>query len=151
SIVNRIWHYHFGAGIVDCPSDFGRMGNQPSHPELLDWLAVWFRDDTGGSIKKLHRLIVTSSVYRQTSQSRPDGEKLDSENHLLWRMNRTRIDAEAVRDTVLQIAGKLDLQMGGPAAQMFFFKDDHSPIYDYARFDPDDPRSYRRSIYRFIV
>lgn len=151
SIVNRIWHYHFGAGIVDSPSDFGRMGNQPSHPELLDWLAVWFRDETGGSIKKLHRMIVTSATYRQSSASRPEGEKLDSDNHLLWRMNRTRIDAEAVRDTVLQIAGKLDLQMGGPAAQMFFFKDDHSPIYDYARFDPDDPRSYRRSIYRFIV
>ncbi len=151
SIVNRIWHYHFGAGIVDSPSDFGRMGNLPSHPELLDWLAVWFRDETGGSLKQLHRMIVTSSVYRQSSKSNAEGEKKDSGNQLLWRMNRMRIDAEAVRDTVLQISGKLDLKMGGPAVQMFHFKDDHSPVYDYSRFDPDDPGGYRRSIYRFIV
>jgi hypothetical protein len=62
-----VWHYHFGRGIVDSPNDFGRMGSPPSHPELLDWLAAWFRDDAGGSLKKLHRLIVTSAVYRQAS------------------------------------------------------------------------------------
>lgn len=151
SIVNRVWHYHFGAGIVDSPSDFGRMGTKPTHPELLDWLAVWFRDDAGGSLKKLHRMIVTSTVYRQSSKARPDAEKADSNNQLLWRMSRTRLDAEAVRDAVLEITGKLDLTAGGPAVRMFYFKDDHSPVYDYSRFDPDSPGAYRRSIYRFIV
>ena len=76
---------------------------------------------------------------------------MDAENRLLWRMNRARLDAEAVRDSVLAVAGKLDLTAGGPAVQMFYFKDDHSPVYDYARFDPDAPGAYRRSIYRFIV
>ena len=151
SIVNRVWHYHFGAGLVDTPSDFGRMGSKPSHPELLDWLAVWFRDEAKGSMKQLHRLILRSQVYQQQSARRADGEKLDAENRLLWRMNMTRLDAEAVRDSVLSVAGKLDLTMGGPAVQWFAFKDDHSPVYDYARFDPDAPGSYRRSIYRFIV
>ncbi|MFN7919490.1 MAG: DUF1549 and DUF1553 domain-containing protein [Bryobacteraceae bacterium] len=151
SIVNRVWHYHFGSGIVDSPNDFGRMGSKPTHPELLDWLAVWFRDDAGGSPKKLHRLIVTSATYRQSSANRANAAKIDADNRLLWRMNRTRLDAESVRDSVLSVAGKLDLTMGGPGVQMFWFKNDHSPIYDYARFDPDGEGAHRRSIYRFIV
>jgi hypothetical protein len=151
SIVNRVWHYHFGTGLVDTPSDFGRMGSAPSHPELLDFLAVWFRDDARGSLKQLHRLLVTSATYRQASGNVEAAAKVDSDNRLLWRMNRGRLDAEALRDTVLSIAGQLDLTMGGPAVRMFAFKDDHSPIYDYARFDPDAPGAHRRSIYRFIV
>ncbi len=151
SIVNRVWHYHFGAGIVDSPSDFGKMGSLPTHPELLDWLAVWFRDDAKGSIKQLHRLIVTSQAYRQSSKDRPEASKIDSENRYLWRMNRTRLDAESVHDTLLAVGGKLDLKMGGPADRQFWFKDDHSPVYDYARFDPDSPEGQRRAIYRFIV
>jgi hypothetical protein len=151
SIVNRVWQYHLGAGLVDTANDFGRMGSKPSHPELLDWLAVWFRDDARGSLKRLHRLIVTSAVYRQASASREDATKVDSENHLLWRMNRTRLDAEALRDSMLAVAGDLDLTMGGPSVQMFFFKDDHSPVYDYARYDLNAPGANRRSIYRFIV
>ncbi|MDX1982058.1 MAG: DUF1549 and DUF1553 domain-containing protein [Bryobacteraceae bacterium] len=151
SIVNRVWHYHFGAGLVDTPNDFGRMGSLPTHPELLDWLAVWFRDDAGGSLKKLHRLIVMSRTYRQASRHRPDAAKADADNRLLWRMNRLRLDAESVRDSVLAAAGKLDLAMGGPGAQLFWFKNDHSPVYDYAKFDPDGEGGYRRSIYRFIV
>jgi hypothetical protein len=151
SIVNRVWHYHFGAGLVDTPSDFGRMGSKPSHPELLDWLAVWFRDEAGGSLKQLHRMILLSDVYKQQSRDREDGAKLDADNRLLWRMNRTRLDAESVRDSVLSVAGKLDLTMGGPAVQWFRFKDDHSPVYDYASFDADAPGAYRRSIYRFVV
>ncbi len=151
SIVNRVWHYHFGAGLVDTPNDFGRMGSQPSHPELLDHLALWFRDEAGGSLKKLHRLIVTSKAYRQSSEHRADAAKIDGENRLLWRMNRIRLDAESVRDAVLSVAGKLDTAMGGPGARMFWFKNDHSPIYDYARFDPDGEGGHRRSIYRFIV
>ena len=151
SIVNRVWHYHFGAGLVDTPNDFGRMGGKPSHPELLDWLAVWFRDDARGSLKQLHRAIVTSAAYRQSSANREDAARIDADNRLLWRMNRGRLDAESVRDAVLLVAGKLDLTMGGPSVRMFWFKNDHSPIYDYARFDPATPGANRRSIYRFLV
>lgn len=151
SIVNRVWHYHFGAGIVDSPNDFGRMGGKPSHPELLDWLAVWFRDEAQGSLKKLHRLILLSDAYQQSSANRADAAKVDADNRLLWRMNRGRLDAESVRDAVLSVAGQLDLKMGGPSVQMFWFKNDHSPVYDYARFDPATPGANRRSIYRFIV
>jgi len=150
SIVNRVWHYHFGQGLVDSPNDFGRMGSQPSHPELLDWLAVEFRDG-GQSLKKLHRLIVTSAAYRQASTSREDAAKIDSGNRYLWRMNRRRLDAESLRDTVLAVSGRLDLKMGGPGFQAFGFKDDHSPHYLYDQHNVDDPRSFRRAIYRFVV
>lgn len=151
SIVNRVWHYHFGTGLVDSPSDFGRMGSQPSHPELLDYLALYFRDSAQGSFKQLHRLILLSKTYRQASQFDPQASKVDADNRLLWRMNRSRLDAEAVRDSVLAVAGKLDLRPGGPADRLFVFKDDHSPIYDYGSYDPDSPNAHRRSIYRFIV
>ncbi len=151
SIVNRVWHYHFGSGLVDTPNDFGRMGSQPSHPELLDYLAVWFRDEAQGSLKQLHKLILTSQAYRQASSHRADMAKLDADNRYLWRMNRSRLDAEAIRDTLLSFSGKLDLTMGGPAVQLFYFKNDHSPVYDYTRHDPLDPGLYRRSIYRFLV
>ena len=150
SITNRVWHYHFGKGIVDTPNDFGRMGSLPTHPDLLDWLSVEFRD-SDGSLKALHRLIVTSAVYRQSSRENAKYAKIDAGNRYLWRMNRLRLDAESVRDSVLYIAGKLDLTMGGPSAEHFFFKSDHSPVYDYTHFDPDSPASYRRSIYRFLV
>lgn len=150
SIVNRVWQYHFGQGIVDTPNDFGRMGALPSHPELLEWLAGWFADHRH-SLKELHRLLVSSAVYRQSSTSRADAARLDAGNRYLWRMNRQRLDAECIRDAMLAISGKLDLTMYGPSVQHFFFKDDHSPVYDYARFDVDDPRSFRRSVYRFLV
>ena len=150
SIVNRIWQYHFGAGIVDSGNDFGHMGSAPTHPELLDWLATTFRDQ-GGRMKALHKLILMSAVYRQQSVNNPTGAAADAENRYLWRMNRRRLDAESVRDAVLAASGKLDLTMGGPSAEQFWFKDDHSPVYDYSRFDVDSPGSYRRSVYRFIV
>ena len=127
------------------------MGSPPSHPELLDWLAVWFRDEANGSLKKLHRLLVTSATYRQSSAHRPAPALQDGDNRLLWRMNRTRLDAETVRDATLLAAGKLDLTLGGPSVRQFAFKDDHSPIYDYAAFNPDAPGGQRRSIYRFLV
>ncbi|HEV8715364.1 MAG TPA: DUF1553 domain-containing protein [Candidatus Binatia bacterium] len=152
SIVNRVWHYHFGRGLVNTPNDFGRMGGVPSHPELLDWLAAWFLDN-GGSFKKLHRLILTSSVYLQSSQGNPAYANLDAENQFLWRMNRRQLDAEAVRDSVLQVTGKLDLTMGGPPVKQFFYEDPNpgvTPIIDYGRFDVDSPDSFRRSIYRYV-
>jgi len=150
SIVNRVWHYHFGAGIVDSPNDFGRMGSLPTHPELLDYLAARFRDN-GGRMKQLHRDIVLSAVYRQASSADPAKAKIDAGNRYLWRMNRWRLDAESVRDATLQAAGKLDLTLGGPSAEQFYFKDDHSPVYDYTRFDIDSAESHRRSVYRFLV
>ena len=150
SIVNRVWHYHFGRGLVETPNDFGRMGEKPTHPELLDWLAVEFRDN-GQSLKQLHRLIVNSSAYRQSSLDDPARAKLDAGNRFLWRMNRQRLDAEAIRDSVLAIAGKLRHEMGGSGFRPFGFKDDHSPHYLYDEHDPDDSATHRRSIYRFIV
>ncbi|RIK88909.1 MAG: hypothetical protein DCC67_00030 [Planctomycetota bacterium] len=150
SIVNRVWQHHFGRGIVDTPNDFGRMGALPTHPELLDWLASTFRDG-GQSLKKLHRLICTSAVYRQSSAGVTASEALDADNRLLWRMNRRRLDAECVRDAVLAVAGKLDPTPGGPPFRTFGFKDDHSPHYNYDQYDPDDPATHRRSVYRMIV
>jgi hypothetical protein len=151
SIVNRAWHYHFSKGIVDTPSDFGRNGSLPSHPELLDWLAIEFRDG-GGSLKKLHRLIVTSTAYRQSSRHDPAAAKIDNDNRLLWRMNRRRLDAESVRDAVLATSGQLDLTMGGPGYALFRFKDDHSPVYDHEdQGKVHDPATYRRTVYRFTV
>ena len=150
-IVNRVWHYHFGRGLSDTPNDFGRMGSQPTHPELLDWLAVDFRDN-GQSLKKLHRLIVTSATYRQSSLGHPANEKIDTSNAFLWRMNRRKLEAEAVNDSVLAVAGKLDLTMGGPGFQDFIIeKPQHSPHYEYDQYDVEDPKSHRRSVYRFIV
>jgi hypothetical protein len=151
SIVNRIWQYHFGAGICDTPNDFGLMGSDPSHPELLDWLAVNFRDG-GQSFKQLHRLILTSAAYRQTSSIDQAKASIDSGNRYLWRMNRRRLEAEAVRDSVLHLAGVLDRKMGGPAFMDFVIeKPEHSPHYEYRLHDPMDTASHRRSIYRFIV
>ncbi len=150
SIVNRVWQFHFGRGLIDSPNDFGHMGSMPTHPELLDWLAYWFMEN-GESIKALHKLIVTSQTYRQSSGDNAEFAKIDSDNRYLWRMNRARIDAEGLRDAMLMISGQFDSKMGGPSDQQFFFKDDHSPIYDYTRFDVDSPGARRRSIYRFIV
>ena len=150
SIVNRVWHYHFGRGIVETPNDFGHMGALPTHPELLDWLAFWFLDN-GESLKELHRLIVTSATYRQSSANISEFARLDGDDRFLWRMNRARLDAETIHDTMLSVSGKLDLTMSGPSVQQFYFKDDHSPVYDYTQFDVDSPAANRRSIYRFIV
>jgi mono/diheme cytochrome c family protein len=154
SIVNRIWQYHFGRGIVATPNDFGRMGAQPTHPELLDWLAVRFRD-SDQSLKGLHRLIVTSETYQQTSQvgQRQDlAATLDADNSFLWRMQRTRLDAECIRDAVLSVSGRLDSRMGGPSDRQFDLKPGRhvTPIIDYSLFDLDGPKGSRRSIYRFL-
>jgi hypothetical protein len=127
------------------------MGSPPSHPELLDWLAATLRDN-GGSMKALHRLIVLSATYRQSSRYSPEAAKVDADNCFLWRMNRRRLDAEAVRDSVLRLSGKLNLEMGGPPAKQFIeVKAGGSrPEADYQHFNIDDPANNRRSIYRFI-
>jgi len=151
SIANRVWHYHFGRGIVNTPNDFGKMGAGPTHPELLDWLAVWFRDG-GGSLKALHRLIVTSETYRQSSDHNPEYARADADNAHLWRMNRSRLDAESVRDAILATTGLLDSTMGGPSARHFTLAAGvHiTPVVEYEKFDVDGPAARRRSVYRFI-
>ncbi len=151
SIVNRVWHYHFGRGLVNTPNDFGRMGGAPSHPDLLDWLAADFLE-SGGSLKRLHRLIVTSAAYRQSSSHNPANATIDADNVFLWRMNRARLDAESVHDAILQISGKLDLTMGGPSVQNFSLSPGlHvTPVVDYSKYDWNAPGAGRRSVYRFI-
>ncbi len=113
-MVNRIWHWHFGRGIVETPNDFGNMGQPPSHPELLDWLTTRFIAD-GWKIKNLHRLIMNSAVYRQSSQFGTEKNLADDfDNRFLWRMNRRRLEAEAIWDAVHSAAGTINLAMGGP-------------------------------------
>ena len=151
SIVNRVWQYHFGTGIVTTPNDFGRMGAKPTHPKLLDWLAADFRD-SGQSIKQLHRLILNSATYRQPSESVVTHETIDSQNRYLWRMNRRQLEAEALRDTVLQVAGKMNNQMYGSGFRDFVLEHpEHSPHYEYHKHDPEDVKVHRRSVYRFLV
>jgi hypothetical protein len=151
SVVNRVWHYHFGRGLVDTPNDFGGNGSRPTHPELLDWLAAEFRAG-GGSFKQLHRLILFSAAYRQSSQHHAGHAKADADNRYLWRMNRRRLDAESVRDAVLAVSGRLDRRAGGPGFELFRFKDDHSPVYDHTALEKiHDPATYRRTVYRFAV
>jgi hypothetical protein len=165
SIANRIWHHHFGRGICDTPNDLGQMGGRPTHPELLDWLAMELVGDlkseisnlksqisNPASLKRLHRLIVTSATYRQSSQHHEQYAAIDGENRLLWRMNRTRLDAESVRDALTATTGTLDRRMGGESVKQFIQTPGiHvTPNVDYANFDPDRPENGRRSVYRFI-
>ena len=151
SIVNRMWHYHFGRGLVDTPNDFGYMANEPSHPQLLEWLAADFRD-AGGSLKRLHRQIVTSATYRQVSAHRADCAAADGDNELLWRFNRRRLEAEQIRDAVLSYSDRLDDQMGGPSVKQFIESPgvQVTPTVDYLGFDPDQAEHTRRSVYRFL-
>ncbi len=149
TIVNRLWHHHFGQGIVTTPSDFGLGGDRPSHPELLDWLAEELRRNDW-RLKPVHRLIVMSATYRQSSLAQdPKAAGLDSSNRLLWRQNPRRLDAESLRDSVLAVSGKLDLTMGGPGFKDFDYVEAYAPIYNYV--SPDKPELWRRSIYRFVV
>ncbi|MBL7647667.1 MAG: PSD1 domain-containing protein [Candidatus Hydrogenedentes bacterium] len=152
SIVNRVWHYHIGRGLCDTPSDLGRMGGAPSHPELIDWLAVWFRDEAHGSLKALHRLIMTSDTYRQSSAHREEAAALDADNRLLWRQNRHRLDADAFRDYTLAATGMLDLTMGGPGVRNFTEAPGPqlTPVLDYQAYDWNSAGANRRSIYRFV-
>jgi hypothetical protein len=113
-MVNRLWHYHFGRGIVGTPSDFGLKGERPTHPELHDWLASEFVKN-GWSMKYMHRLIMTSETYKQASVSRRDGVAVDPEDKLLWRFPRHRLEGETIRDEALAVAGMLNTKMGGPS------------------------------------
>jgi len=117
-MVNRVWQYHFGTGLVETPSDFGRNGGKPSHPELLDWLAGEFIRG-GWSVKRLHKLILTSETYRQSSRIDEAAQKVDADCRLLWRFPSRRLEAEAIRDSMLQASGVLNLAMGGRGYSFF--------------------------------
>lgn len=176
-IVNRLWHHHFGAGLVETPSDFGLGGSLPSHPELLDWLAGQLQSG-GWSQKSVHRLICLSAAYRQASAvpssfgadersntgEQNDGangtdadgmnawqraQSLDAANRMLWRQNPRRLDAESLRDAVLTVSGKLDKQMYGPGYRDFEYREEYAPVYTYVA--ADRPEVWRRTIYRFVV
>ena len=176
-IVNRMWHYHFGVGIVDSPSDFGFNGGRPSHPELLDWLAAELLEPSEQergmrgegrekaraalapqpstlspqpwSLKHIHRLIVTSATYRQSSRPRIDAAKKDAGNRLLWRKSPQRLDAETLRDAVLSVAGELNPTVGGPGYHDFTTFTFNSQFYDI--LDPVGDSFHRRSLYRTWV
>jgi mono/diheme cytochrome c family protein len=149
--VNRIWQYHFGKGLVRTPSDFGLTGDKPSHPELLDWLATEFIK-RGWSWKAMHRLLLTSSAYRQSSRHDAGAASKDPENKLLWRMNPRRVEAEVLRDSVLAVSGRLNPQMYGPGV---YPPIDPSIINTGSRprwpLDAKEgPDVWRRSVYVFV-
>jgi hypothetical protein len=147
-IVNRVWRWHFGRGLVESTENFGVLGDRPSHPELLDYLARWFIE-SGWSIKELNRLILTSSTYRMSSVH-PEAQSalaIDPENRLRWHYKLERMDAEPLRDSILQVAGRLDCQLGGKSVPLrnrqFVF--DHTSI-DHTKYD-----SIRRTVYLPII
>jgi len=131
-LVNRVWMHHFGEGFVSTPDDLGTMSEKPSHPELLDYLATWFMD-SGWSLKKLHKLIVLSRIYQESSHTRPEYEALDPGNRLIWHANVRRLDFESTRDSLLVFSGDLDRTVGGKPINL-----------------TEEPYSYRRSVYGYI-
>jgi hypothetical protein len=146
-MVNRIWQGHFGVGIVDTPNDFGRNGSAPTHPELLDWLASEFMR-SGWSVKHIHRLIVLSATYRQSSQHDEVAAAQDADVRLLWRYPSRRLDGEAIRDSLLAVSGRLNLAMGGPGFDLFDKRGGLSGFQPIESFPPDD---LRRMIYAHKV
>jgi hypothetical protein len=147
-IVNRIWRGHFGAGLVETPSDFGFNGERPTHPELLDWLAAEL-PRRGWSLKAMHRLIVMSAGYRQSSRPDPSAVSIDASGRLLWRKPPLRLDAEMVRDAMLAVAGVLDPSLGGPSFRDFdVTQAPGTPAHLYVPIAADGPGTNRRTLYR---
>jgi hypothetical protein len=144
TMVNRTWHYHFGLGLVDSPNDLGFHGGKSSHPDLLEWLCGEFKTF---SLKQLHRLMVTSAAYRQSSSFNAQSTQVDSNDRYLWRKSPRRLEAEEVRDAMLSVAGQLNSEMGGKG-----YTDQNSYFFKGTQFyDPIDPvgfESHRRTIYR---
>jgi hypothetical protein len=146
-LVNRVWHYHFGIGIVETPNDLGFNGGRPSHPELLDWLAAEFAA-SGYRLKHIHRLLVTSAAYRQASAPRATGLAVDADSRLLWRKRPLRVEAEVLRDAMLSVAGLLNRAQGGPGFAGYRETFLNGTTY----FEPIDRVGadfQRRSVYRF--
>jgi hypothetical protein len=153
-MVNRIWHYHFGRGIVATPGDFGKMGARPTHPELLDYLANYFVDN-GWSIKKVHRLILLSNAYQEASDYDAKIAEADPDNKLLWRYPRHRMEAEAIRDSMLATSGLLNPQAGGPGIYPpvppgLISELSATAVAGGWRTEKDPAQSDRRSVYIFV-
>ena len=147
-MVNRVWYWHFGNGIVNTPSDFGYNGDRPSHPELLDWLAVEFMNH-GWSLKWLQREIMTSQAWQQSSQHNEKAFALDASNRLVWHMPLKRMDAEMLRDSILASGGNLNPERGGPS--YLLQKKATGGSYMHKALDNDGPEVWRRAVYRFVV
>ncbi len=147
-MANRIWHLHFGQGLVATPNDFGVSGERPSHPELLDWLAVKFIESSW-SVKAMHRLIVHSVAYRQSSTFHDLSSAIDADNKLLWRFSPRRLEAEAVRDAMLVASGQLNPIGGGPSFRPFTTTDFNATFY--TPVDRSEPEFNRRTVYRINV
>ncbi|MEQ8851928.1 DUF1553 domain-containing protein [Gimesia sp.] len=145
-MVNRIWRWHFGDGLVRTPDNFGKLGERPTHPELLDWLAVQFVKQ-GWSIKEMHRLIMLSSTYQMSSEYNPELAARDPQNRLLWRVNRKRLEAEAIRDSILKVCGNLDLEMGGSMLGV----ENRKYVTSTRNVNPVMYQTNRRSVYLPIV
>ena len=151
-IVNRVWQYHFGQGIVRSSSDFGHRGSKPTHPELLDWLAHWFVHDANWSLKKLHRLIMTSNTYRMNKHRNDAYAQSDPENRLLWRFPYRRLEVEAIRDSMLAVSGHLNQSLFGPCMYPFIPENARQSGYDpksvWKEFNEAD--ASRRTIYAYV-
>jgi hypothetical protein len=145
--VNRVWRWHFGRGLVATPDNFGARGEAPSHRELLDWLARRFIAG-GWSLKSLQRLILLSSTYRMSSAREPEAARLDPENRLLWRWSPRRLEAEAVRDSILAVAGDLDLAMGGT---LLTHVRNREFLFDHTSKDATRYETSRRSVYLPVI
>ena len=144
-LANRVWQWHFGTGIVDTPSDFGYLGSQPTHPELLDYLAARLVANSW-RLKELHREILLSRAYQQSSAHRADGAREDAASRLLWRFPPRRLSAEEIRDTLLFVSGKLQLEpMGGPGFRLYKFTQNN--VCTYFPLDVHGPETYRRAVY----
>jgi hypothetical protein len=143
-MVNRIWQHHFGNGLVSTPNDFGRNGVPPTHPRLLDWLAAEFIR-SGWSVKHIQRLILTSKTWRQDSTPRADGLRVDAGDRLLWRFPPRRMSAEAIRDSMLLVSGKLDDRVGGPGFSPFEVELEN--VRHYHPKQEYGPEDWRRMIY----
>jgi hypothetical protein len=149
-MVNRIWYYHFGSGLVENPNDLGFNGGRPSHPELIDWLAGEFVRNNS-SIKKLHKLILTSQVYQQSSNFQSRAAEKDAENRLLWRYSPRRLEGEAIRDAMLAVSGKLNPKMYGPSFRPFQIIMNPGSYHSYEPVESEDPELQRRTVYRMNV
>ena len=143
-LANRIWHYHFGTGIVDTPSDFGFMGGRPTHPELLDWLANQVHVNNW-QIKPLHKQIMLSQTYRQSGEYRDDQAAIDSSTRFLWRFPPRRLSAEEIRDAMLVTTNQLNLKAGGPGFRLYEYWEDN--VATYVPLDAYGLETYRRSVY----
>jgi hypothetical protein len=150
-MVNRIWHYHFGQGIVGSPSDFGVMGERPSDPQLLDYLASTF-EENGWSIKRMHRMMMLSSAYQQSSAYQAQAAEVDPEDRLVWRFNRRRLEGEVIRDSMLFTGGELNMKMGGPGVYPPLPPGVSMPRSTYLNWktEKDQTESDRRSVYVFV-